>query len=298
MKPKQSNREIQYSPQAGKTLREALRHFITREFPRLGGPWIVELFVDKLLEFVDKYYANRDNLKPGQVLWPAIDINEFPAYRKSTYQMKQVPVVINLITQDDIADLRKGVKWAQILKKAIVRAANDAYSQGGLLTTTDLSILFYHSHSRVADLICQYETETNQMVPRRGNIHDIGRTVTHKRIICRKAFLEGKPTHVIAQETQHSPEAVDSYILDFSRVYFATVQCNMSVDETVFAIQKPRYLVENYVELIKDFGLNEQQVFERSKVKFDKNNEDFLAVSEEETSKNKDENSNPSQKLS
>ena len=59
----------------------------------------------------------------------------------------------------------------------------------------------------------------------------------------------------------------------------------MSVEETVFAIQKPRYLVENYVELIKDFGLNEQQVFQRSKVKFEKNSEDFLAVSEKETSK-------------
>jgi hypothetical protein len=69
-------------------------------------------------------------------------------------------------------------------------------------------------------------------------------TVTHKRIICRKAYLEGKPTPVIARETDHSPEAADSYILDFARVYFATtVQRGMSIDETVFAIQRPRYLV-------------------------------------------------------
>lgn len=44
---KQSYREVQYRPQAAKTLRQALIRFITREFPRLGGPWVIELFVDK-----------------------------------------------------------------------------------------------------------------------------------------------------------------------------------------------------------------------------------------------------------
>jgi hypothetical protein len=59
MKPKQSDRETQYRPQAGKTLRQALRNFITREFPRLGGPWVIDLFVDKLLRFVEQYQVDR-----------------------------------------------------------------------------------------------------------------------------------------------------------------------------------------------------------------------------------------------
>lgn len=94
----------------------------------------------------------------------------------------------------------------------------------------------------------------------------MGRTVTHKRIICRKAYLEGKLTPVIARETSHSPEAVDHYILDFARVYFATVQRGMSIDETTFAIQRPRYLVEEYVRMIQEFGLGEQKVYDRAGV--------------------------------
>ncbi len=282
MKPRQSDRETQYRPQAGKTLREALRHFISREFPRLGGPWVIELFVDKLLQFVDRYQVSRDQLEPGQVLWPAIAIAESPGYRKATYAMRQVPVVITLATQDDIADLRRGVKWTDILKRALVRAAHDAYAQGGVLTTSDLSVLFHRAHSWVAELIRQYETETGQIVPRRGNIHDMGRTVTHKRLICRKAYLEGKTTPVIARETYHSPEAVDRYILDFARVYFATVQRQMSVQETVFAIQRPRYLVEEYVELIREFGLDEHRIGQRSGVKFEKSNGRIETVIEEE----------------
>ena len=101
---------------------------------------------------------------------------------------------------------------------------------------------------------------------RRRNVHDMGRTVTHKRIICQKAYLEGKPTPVIARETCHSPEAVDNYVLDFARVYFATVQRGMSVDETTFAIQRPRYLVEEYVQMIAEFGLDEQKVYDTAGV--------------------------------
>ena len=43
----QPQHELQYRPQAAKTLRHQLMGFIAREFPRLGGPWIIERFVDK-----------------------------------------------------------------------------------------------------------------------------------------------------------------------------------------------------------------------------------------------------------
>lgn len=37
----------------------------------------------------------------------------------------------------------------------------------------------------------------------------------------------------------------------------------MSVAEVVFAVQKPRYLVEEYVRLIAEFGLASAQVYQR-----------------------------------
>jgi len=263
MKIRQSDRETQYRPQAGKTLREAMRNFIRREFPRLGGPWVIELFVDKLLHLVDRYHIERDKLQPGQTVWLAVASDEAPGYRKPIYATRQVPVVITLVNQEDITALRQGLSWTDIFQRALVRAMKDAHAQGGLLTTSDLSVLFYHSHSRVAELIRQYENQTGEVVPRRGNLHDMGRTLTHKRIICRKAYLEGKTTDVIARETNHSPEAVDNYLLDFARVYYATVLKGMSIEEATFAIQRPRSLVEEYVRLTVEFGLNNQRLSER-----------------------------------
>jgi hypothetical protein len=259
-------RELQYRPQVAKTLRNRLYSFIRKEFPRLGGSWIVWKLVDKLLEIVDSYRFYHGNLKPGQIVWPAVAIDERPVYRKPMWRTRQVPVIVTIVNQDDVEGLRKNAKRDEVLKQAIVRAAFDAYAQGGVLTCTDLGLLFQRSNNRVAAIIREYESETGDIVPRRGNVHDMGRTVTHKRIICRKAYLEGKVTPAIARETSHSPEAVDNYVLDFARVYFAVVQRGMTIDEATFAIQRPRYLIEEYVDMIEEFGLSEQRVYDRAGV--------------------------------
>ena len=263
---KEHYREAQYRPLTAKSLRNRLYSFIKWEFPRLGGSWVVRAFVDKLLEIVDSYRFFHGKLKPGQMIWPAVAVDERPVYRKPMWRTRQVPVIVTVVNQDDIDELRKGASRYKLMKQAIVRAANDAYAQGGVLTCTDLGLMFNRSHNRVAAVIREYEEETGEIVPRRGNVHDMGRTVSHKRIICRRAYLEGKFTPVIARETCHSPEAVDHYILDFARVYFATVQRGMTIEETVFATQRPRYLVEEYVQMIEEFGLDDKQVYDRAGV--------------------------------
>lgn len=258
-----SYREAQYRPQAAKTLRQTLIRFIQREFPRLGGPWVIDLFVDKLLELVDIYRIAQNRLKPGQTVWQAVAVDERPRYRKPMTETRQVPVVITIADQEEVEDLRNRVKRREILQRGLVRAANDAYAQGGVLTVTDLALLFNHSASWVSELIRTYETETGEVVPRRGNIHDMGRTITHKWIICRKAYLEGKLTPTVARETFHSPEAVDHYTLDLARVHFATVRQGMTPQETAFALQRPLYIVEEYVKMIEAFGLGEKEVYDR-----------------------------------
>ena len=282
MKEKTHYREQQFRPQAAKTLQQALKSFIHREFPRLGGPWVIERFVKKLLEVVDKYRFYHGKMKPGQVLWPAVKIEDPPAYRKPISWTSQTPVIVTIVNQEDIDELRHDADRQQLRNRAIVRAAHDAYAQGGVLTCTDLGLLFQLSHNRVAEIIREYEAETGEVVPRRGNIHDMGRTVTHKKMICRRAYMEGKMTPQIARETFHSPEAVDSYVLDFSRVYFATIQRGMSVEETCFAIQKPLYLVEEYVKLIEEFGLDDQVVYDRAGVQMKMNDEQIEPTTPEE----------------
>lgn len=141
-KEKEHYREAQYRPQARKTLRQALKSFIHREFPRLGGPWVIEKFVEKLLQVVDKYRFYHGKLTPGQVMWPAVVVDDPPAYRKPISWTRQTPVIVTVVNQDDIHDLRNNGDRLQLRNRAIVRAANDAYAQGGVLSCTDLGLLF------------------------------------------------------------------------------------------------------------------------------------------------------------
>ncbi|MFL7790928.1 MAG: hypothetical protein AB8I69_02215, partial [Anaerolineae bacterium] len=85
---------LQYRPQAAKSLRSTLHSFIRREFPRLGGSWVVWTPVDKLLEIVDSYRFFHGKLKPGQVVWPAVTVDERPVYRKPMWRTRQVPVIV------------------------------------------------------------------------------------------------------------------------------------------------------------------------------------------------------------
>ncbi len=69
-------------------------------------------------------------------------------------------------------------------------------------------------------VVSKYCTEIQSegyLLPTRGNIHDLSGAVTQKREII-TLYLEGHLTHKIAAMTNHSKEAVDSYIKDYPRV--------------------------------------------------------------------------------
>ena len=65
-----------------------------------------------------------------------------------------------------------------------MRLFRQSYEQKGVLTDADVGSMMRLSPVTVSGYIREYEKETGGIVPRRGTIHDMGRTLTHKRIIC------------------------------------------------------------------------------------------------------------------
>jgi hypothetical protein len=89
---------------------------------------------------------------------------------------------------------------------------HEADKQGGTLAETDLPLILSCSNMTIYKNITEYERENNVVLPRRGTVHDLGRSRTHKRIICKKSLRDKKATPDIARETYHSPNAVDRYL--------------------------------------------------------------------------------------
>lgn len=237
-----------FAPLLDKTLQKALAHRLATQFPSLGGPRILDLCADMILEVLDQHLRPRESLTHGQVLWLGIDVDDPPARGKCTANTELVPLILDLSTASDVqAIIDRKPSWQRVLAKAL-RLSQQAYEQGALLSNSDLAELLNADAGHVSHLIAEYERSSGQLVPRRATVHDVGTGLTHKRIICWKRYAEGKAPGQIARETYHTLEAVDRYLAQFDRVRCCHLE-GMPVAQIAFTLQCGPSLVREYLAI-------------------------------------------------
>ena len=85
---------------------------------------------------------------------------------------------------------------------------------------------------------------------RKVSIHDIGPSVTHKKVII-TMFLKNIPTPDIARRTQHTEDACDRYIKSFKKVN--QLQGRMKPHEIAAMLDMSERLVMEYIALIEEY---------------------------------------------
>jgi hypothetical protein len=244
-----NNREA-YGPMAYKTYETALFKLIEAEFGYIGGPDVINLFVKKIIELNEKYYVDKTSIKPGQMLWLAVEKNEKPSYGKKMKDNKLVPVILTLITAEDIEDYASGKNPANLRGKFLSRIHSEAYDQGGVLSETDSAMLLRTSIYPVSKCIRNYEKEHGLMIPRSGNIRDMGRTLTHKVLAIRN-YKKNIPTPDNARMIKHSPDDVDRYIKNHMRVELLHKRKHSDV-EIAFITGLSISLVKEHIKIIEE----------------------------------------------
>jgi hypothetical protein len=188
--PMATNREYDvYKSIEQKTFRSALFHFVKEEYGFTMGNLALERFCEDVEELVEKYYPKKDRLKVGQMLWYAVAEDEKPSYAKRITDTRMVPVALSVVAREDIDGMRKRVRLSEIKKRMMVRLHTEAKEQGGVLSELDTKVIMKMSTATISKNILNYEKETGCIVPRRGTVHDMGSSVSHKRIICHKYFV-------------------------------------------------------------------------------------------------------------
>jgi hypothetical protein len=234
-----------------KTLQTALAHRIATEFPRIGGPRIQRLCAEMILEVIEQHLVPREQIRQGQILWLGISRDNPPRRNQRITDCHLIPVVLDLLTPDDLhARLNRDPVPQRLTNKAI-RLCEQAYQQGALLSNCDLAELLSTHDSHIAQLITKHERQTNRLVPRRATLHDVGTGLTHKRIICWKRYAEGKEPDQVARETYHSLEAVDRYLGTYDRVRHCRLQ-GLSPAETAHILACSLWLVEEYLAIDRE----------------------------------------------
>ncbi len=243
-------------PMKFKNLRKELSRTIRTHFPRVGGPRMTDLCADLVLEVVHKHLHPREYLRHGQLVWLAFDVDDPPSRAKTMADVRLIPVVLDLSTDDDLDAVLDRVPAIERLARRCARLLEQTRAQGGLLSNIDLAMMFGYSDSHISNAIAFHEERTGMILPRRATVHDVGTAVTHKVLICWKRYAEGKSPEAIARETHHSLEAVDRYLGMFDRVRFCRQQL-MELHEIAQVLACSPGLVEQYLAI--DRRLAEEQ---------------------------------------
>jgi hypothetical protein len=237
-----------YSSAHDRFLKPALVNFFAREFSGAFGPIVRENISDALIDLFNSLCPETSRLKPGQIVWNALDKRTRADSEKRRYK----PVILSLVTDDEVSLFEKGTSVTTIRKNVMARMIREAYQQGAVLSTRDLSLLLVSNASVLSHQRIEYEKEHQTVLPHTGIIHDMGTTLTHKRIIIYKNVVEKKDPSIVARETNHSQMAVDKYLKDFNRVK-TLVNDNKDINFIHHTTNIARQVIKQYLQIINNY---------------------------------------------
>jgi hypothetical protein len=237
-----------YSSAHDRFLKPAIVNFFEREFCGMFGPVIRGNIADALIDLFNSLCPESSRLKPGQIVWNALDKRTRADSEKRRYK----PVILSVVTDDEVSMFEKGTLVTTIRKNVMARIIREAFQQGAVLSTRDLSLLLVSHAAYLSKLRIEYEEDHKKILPHTGVIHDMGSTLTHKRIIIYKHIVEKKDPTIVARETNHSQPAVDKYIKDFNRVK-TLVNDNKDIDFIHHITNIARPVVKQYLQIINNY---------------------------------------------
>ncbi len=239
-----------YEPQLQKSMKTVLCSRFVSEYGFLGGREVIELIVNDLIKIVGEHQLPLSRVKKGQILWQAVAKDETSSYGKSMSDTRTIPVILTLVSDEEINNRINGSSITQIRKNVTERIMKEADEQRGTLSQPDIALLLAISRTSVGKYIQEIQNEKGISLPYRGTIHDMGPTVTHKREIVRLK-LSKMSTPEIARRTNHSEEAVDRYINDYERV--TRISEIFIPEDIAFVTNLSVSLVNEYLDLKKEF---------------------------------------------
>ena len=252
-----------------KSLRQLLIHRFLNDYGYDKGEVTATAIVDDILKTVEEYFVitlpleklttgdqppDERLLSYGQLVWMAVPIDEYPEKGKSIVKTRMKPIILTYLATEDIESFRNGFTSRQLRINRLVRWCHQAYDQGALLTQLDLAVLLNVCDAVVCDYVNEWKPKTTgEILPTRGNIHDLSGAITHKKEII-TLYLQGHLTPTIAAKTKHSKEAVDRYIRDYEAVKVVR-NVTPDIDKISQVTRLSKRVISQYLDLIPQHQL-------------------------------------------
>jgi hypothetical protein len=223
----------------------AIHRFFKEHFPGIAGEELLKIITSKLMELIQAYACEITRIKPGQMLWIAVDKNT----RADSHKVNYIPVVLTLVHPDEIGTLEQGNKsLPELASDTIARLCKEAFEQGALMSMRDIALILKQRDCTISSLRKKYEQEHNIILPTPAVLQDMGSGVTHKAVILKKILVEKKDMANVRNETKHTQQAIDRYLKDYLRV---EILLNEGRDIVYIAqiTQLSTYLIKQYQKI-------------------------------------------------
>lgn len=232
------------------SLENQVKDLIKRDYSMVTGDKVRNMFAKDIVRLVQNVYREPSMMEVGQILWMGVVETEKPSYGKNAYNTRFRPVILTPISKEDLAMMGNGYSFREVREQKIVRLFTEAKGQGALLTNADVGMLLGVSAGTVSKQVREYMERENKVIPTRGIVHDIGRAITHKRIIIRE-YLRGYLPPEIAKRTDHSEAAVERYIKAFNKVKMLCEK--MDLNDVARTLDMSEYLVKEYLDILMEY---------------------------------------------
>lgn len=247
---RRTERQQVYGPLQDKTLSNVLRQLFVTQFGYENKVLFAEAMIERILETIDTFLKPATLLRPGQVLWMAVANDGRKHAHQPMKEIPQVPVILDLVTNDDLSALANGTKWTVVRRQRHARLLEQAFAQGGVLAQGDLTALTLTERTQVRHDIAQVREKESRFLPYRGSVQDVGGTLSHKVEVIRlyeAGFLEPEICRLLP--IIHGLPAVENYVQTYKNV-IKLLERGFAPSEISGILSIDKRLVQAYVDIV------------------------------------------------
>lgn len=211
------------------------------------SPFEAEAIRDTVHAVYDPLLETSDAVKPGQLRLSVIAAGVAP--NTPLAQAQQCLVTLTLDAGAPDRQVRQHGGVIGLRRHRFLRICEEAFQQGGVLTLEAIADLFNCAVRTLVDDLAALRA-TGTPPPLRSTVKDMGRAVTHRRLIV-EHWLAGEEYTEIARRTCHSVAAVGNYVDKFKRCA-ALFAAGFPLDTVALVARLSPSLVRAFHQLLAD----------------------------------------------
>jgi len=144
------------------------------------SPFEAKAILNCVYEVYQPYFNNSASVKPGQILFEVVSVENFPKGKLSFCQMKAV--ILTLDSGPDDLEVRERAGVIGLRRHRLERIANEAFQQGGLLTVEDIANRLLNCGERTVTRDIKALKNKGVCLPLRSTVKDMERESRNKAL--------------------------------------------------------------------------------------------------------------------